>query len=214
MNQLIQKFRALPRAAQWGTLAAIVFGGYFLIIEPVLDITNRHDAAADAIETNLRRTGELASEDSDDGRVLVSALRNFGSPHLPNAPETRPESIQRVVDEILEDHGVETRTKNERNSPLTGDRARAVAADGRIERYIVVVSFEADQATVAKIIADLEQSPVVSAVSSVKIDRTAVGSRYAEDAAAATGKVRATINAESWVLIRTRGDSDSSGDAS
>jgi hypothetical protein len=214
MNQLLQMFRSLPRAAQWGILAAVVFGGYFLVVEPILDITNRHDAAADAIEINLRRTGELSGEDSDDGRLLVSALKNFGRPHLPNARETRPEAIQRVVDEILEDHGVETRTKNERNTTLTGDRARAIAGEDRLERFIVEVSFEADQATVAKIIADLEQSPVVSAVSRVKIDRTVVSSRNTDGAEAASGRVRATINAESWVLVHARPGSDSNGDAS
>jgi hypothetical protein len=214
VTKILVAFRELPRAAQWGVVAATIFGGYFLIVEPALEARNRHDAAADAIENSLRRTEQLFSDKSDDGLLLINGVRAFGVPQLPNARDTRPEAIQRIVDEILEDHGVDTRTKTERTSTLTGDRARAIAGDGRIERYIVEVSFEADQATVARIVADLEQSPVVSAVSRVKVDRTAVGSRYAESSSASPDRVRATINAESWMVVRTRPGSSSSGESS
>lgn len=213
MNRLIAAFRQLPRAAQWGVLAAAIFGGYFLVVEPILEQTNRYDAAADAIENNLRRTGALFGEESDDGRLLVTGVRTYGSPLRPTSPEARAEAIQRIVDEILEDHGVDTLTKTERTSTLTGDKARAVAGGGRLERSIVEVSFEADQATVARIVADLEQSPVVTAVSRVKVDRTAVGSR-SSDSGGRPGRVRATINAESWVVVRTRAGSASSGESS
>lgn len=215
MSRLVEMFRSLPRAGRWGVIAIAAFAGYFLIVEPVLELTNTHDAAADAIENSLRRTAELASDDSDDGRMFSSGINAYGHPQLPNDPKTRPEAIQRVVDEVLETHGIETRTKTERNSTLTGDKARALVGSDKLERYIVEVSFEADQNTVAQIIADLEQSPVVSAVSRVKIDRTAIGSRYFDDAdKAVPGRVRATISAESWVQVRATPGAASTGEPS
>lgn len=222
MNRLLTAFAALPRSARWVVLAGAFMGVYFLVIEPLLDRANNHDAAADAIENNLRRASQLSDEDSDDGRLLATGMKTYGRPQLPSDAAAKPESVQRIVDQILEDHGVDSRTKTERNSTMTGDRARALAADGKIERYIVEVSFEATQETVAAIIADLEQAPGISAVSRVKIDRTAIGGRFGEDFGApgaggesAAGRVRATISAEAWVLLRARpGDSSSSGEPS
>lgn len=199
-------FRNLPRAARWGVLAGLVIVGYFLVVEPVLDRTNHYAARADATENSLRRAANLLSGDSDDGQAVRVGTANFGSPQSPTGGAIRPEAIQRAVDEVLEDHGITNRTKTERRSDLTGDKARALAPDGKIVRLIVEVSFEADQAVVARIIADLERSPVVSAVSRIKIDRTAVGGRFVEDSGeGSSGKVRATISAESWVYSRSTG---------
>jgi len=215
MKRIVEWFKSLPRAARWGIAAAAVFGLYFLGVEPILERTNRYASSADGIESNLRRATDLAGEDSEDGRVLVAGMKAYGRPHLPGAAASRPEAIQRAVDEVLEQRGVTSRTKTERTATLTGDKARAIAGEGKIERYIVEVSFEADQTIVAQVIADLERSPVVSAVSRIKIDRTAIGSRFAEDEAKnGIGKVRATINAESWVLLRQRAESDFSGESS
>ncbi len=215
MSSVLDKFRSLPRAARWGVLAILVFSAYFLVVEPILELTSAHDSAADTIERSLGRTADLASEDSDDGRTLSSGIKAFGRPQLPSDPKTRPEAIQRVVDEVLEAHGVETRTKTERTSTLTGDKARALVGADKLERYIVEVSFEADQGTVAQVIADLEQSPVVSAVSRVKIDRSAVGSRYIDDPEkSGAGRVRATISAESWVQASPAADAASTGESS
>lgn len=214
MNAWLTRFRALPRAARWAILAGIAFGAYFLVIEPLLDRTNRFDARADAIEDNLRRAGRLADQDSDEGRLVINGMQAFGRPQPPNAASARPEAVQRVVDQVLESHGVANRTKTERSSTITGDRARALAADGRLERSIIEVSFEAPQEVVAAIIADLERSPGISSISRVKIDRTAVRGLFGEDlggsgpGGAATGssagRVRATISAEAWVLIKPR----------
>lgn len=211
MKRLVDSVMRLPRAARWAVLAAVVFGAYFLVVEPLLDLTNRHAAAADAIESNLRRAGELSSDDSDTGRIIATGIRAFGRPKLPTDPSARPEVIHRVVDDVLELHGVENRTKTERSSTLTGERARALAEGGRIERYIVEVSFDAPQEAVAGIIADLERSPEISAVSRVKIDRTAVGGRWGEESADEHGMVRATIAAETWVFIRARPGSAGGG---
>lgn len=215
MRRLVDTFRSLPRAARWGVLATLAFGLYFLAVEPLLKITNDYDADADSIESRLSRTADLASDTSDDGRMFATGVKAFGRPQLPDDPKTRPEAIQQVVDEVLEAHGVETRTKTERHSTLTGDRARALVGADKLERYIVEISFEADQGTVAQVIADLEKSPVVSAVSRVKIDRSAVGTRYMDDAEkSGAGRVRATISAESWVRVRPTPGDTSTGETS
>lgn len=220
MNRLVESFRSLPRSARWLITAAAGFVVYFLVIEPLLDRTNAYDAQADAVESNLRRAASLSDENSEDGRIVANGMRTFGLPHLPDAAAARPEAIQRVVDRILEDHAVTSRTKTERNATLTGDRARELAGDARIERYVIEVSFEASQEAVAAIVADLERAPGVSAVSRVKIDRTAVRGTFVDDFGLANspvggsgadgnggGRVRATISAEAWVLIRPKAGS-------
>lgn len=214
MNAAISWFANLPRSAKWAVAALVIFGGYFFVVEPVLDRTNRLGAQADAIENNLRRASELATDDSDDGRMIANGLRAFGTPSAParSAGADRAGSVQRIVDGILADHGVENATRTERNAQLTGDRARALAPDGKIQREMVEVSFEADQKVVAAVIADLERSSGISAVSRVKLDRTSVGNRFAEDSGTSPGTVRASLTAEAWVFTRTSNqDSGSSG---
>lgn len=208
MKNIIAAIRSLPRAAQWGLLAAVVFGLYFLVIEPVMTKTERLAARADRLESDLRRASDFASPDSSDGQFLIRAVKAFGTPRLPSDPDARPDSIQRVIDKILDDHDIADRTKIERSATLTGDLVGELAGAARIERYIVEVSFEADQHTVASVIADLEREPAVSAISRIKIDRATAYSARDESA---PRLVRATIAAEAWVRVRsssTPSDSD------
>ncbi|MFN7021030.1 MAG: hypothetical protein ACK4WH_06845, partial [Phycisphaerales bacterium] len=173
MKKLLDWFAALPRAAKWLIATCLLLAGYFLVIEPVLDRANELSAKADVLEANLTRAYEIGSEDSDDGKVVLNATRAFGRPRFPTDPAMRPESIQRVVDEILDANDVEDANKRESSATLSDDRLSALAnSPGRFERYIVEVSFDATQETVAQVIADLERSPTVAAISRVRIDRT------------------------------------------
>lgn len=213
MSALVTWISGLPRAARWAALAAVVFGGYFLVVEPVLEQTNRLSAQADVIERNLRRASELGSDDSDEGRVIANGLRAFGTPRAPVVADgvDRGGSVQRIVDGILASHGVNNASRTERSAQLTGDRARELAPDGKIQREMVEVSFEADQRVVAAVIADLERSSGISAVSRVKLDRTSVGNRFAEQSGASPGTVRASLTAEAWVFVRSGGSAASTG---
>ncbi|MCC6321655.1 MAG: hypothetical protein IT438_09515 [Phycisphaerales bacterium] len=206
MSQLLASFSALPRSAKWIVASVVVLVAYFLIIEPVLDRTNRFAGEADALERSLTRAYEIGSDSSDDGKAVLSATQVFGRPRLPTDSSLRPESIQRVVDEILDTHNVEDANKRESSATLQDDTLSALKpSEGRFERYIVEVSFDATQETVAHVLADLERSPSVSAISRVRIDRSGFASSTgrAPDSAETSGPrlVRATIAAESWVFI-------------
>lgn len=214
MTNAVARFSSLPRSAKWAIAALVIFGGYFLLVEPVMDRTNRLATRADAIEDSLRRANDLGTDASDEGRLIANGLRAYGTP---KAPDTRGGdrggAVQRIVDGILAQHGVDNATRTERTAMLTGDRARAVAGEGRIEREMVEVSFEADQSVAAAVIADLERSSGISAVSRVKIDRTSLGYRASDPDDVAPGVVRASLTAEAWVYVRSRGGMDSDGGA-
>lgn len=221
MNKLLHWFQNLPRAAKWGVAAIAALGAYFLVIEPVLDRTNIHQSHADRLESELTRVAELESPDSADGAFLRKGRRVYGAPQLPTDAGSRPDAIHRIVDGVLEDHGIADRTKTERSVELSAERSAAIlGGDGRVTRYIVEVSFEAPQETVVQIIADLEQSSVVTAISRVRIDRaTGYSSAFARDLSrsdsSASRLVKATIAAEAWVRSASRGgSSDTVGGAS
>ncbi|GEM_PF-855629 len=213
MSKLTDAIGSIPRAAKWGIAAACAFGLYFLVIERVIDRTNFYALRADKLDSNLQRVTDLESPDSVDGALLLVGRRTYGVPQLPTDSAARPEAIHRVVDEVLEEHGIDDRTKTEKSLTLTADRlSELTLGEGRVERYIVEVSFEATQETVARVIADLEQSPVITVISRVKIDRVTAYAGTREPTTANSGPklVRAAIAAETWV--RVRGGSGNGGE--
>lgn len=214
MSRIFASFASLPRAAKWGLSAACIVAVYFLVLEPVLDRTNEFASRADVLERNLTRMSRVSSPDSEDGALLESTTRAFGKPHLPTDSAAKAGAIQRVVDDVLSQHKVTDNTMTEKSGSLTGDYTTTLAGGipGRIERYIVEFSFEATQETVVAVLADLEQSPAVSAVSRVKIDRAGVYSRDNSGEDPTTPQlVRATISAESWVFLPAKAGETSGG---
>lgn len=201
MNGLPAKLAALPRAVKWMLLAGVLIVLYFGVFEPTLAFSDRWNRRATELESALARDKELAGLEGDGYRIQA-AQSAFGEPVRPGQKDVTPEGLLRVVNAVLDQHGVGGRTVSESSSALTGDAALALGA-GEIRRFILQVSFEADSATVAAVLADLEKAPEVAAVSRVRIDKASVRFGSDEDEAGNGGQVRATLSPEAWIVSRS-----------
>lgn len=193
MSAAMNWWQGLPRAAKWLIALVLFVVGYFAVFEPVLDFSNRVGADASKIELALTREKAFASSDADSGSTITSTIKAFGRPKMPG--DLKPEAFSRLVNGILEGHGVMTPVISERRVPLAGEAAATLASTlniGKIDRLIIEVSFDADPATVVSVIAALEQAREVAAVGRIRIDKPS--GRGDEDQL-----VRATISPEAWI---------------
>lgn len=190
---------------KWAVAFAAAMLGYFLVIEPVLDSTNRLNQQADALASGLKAEAELLSPESPKGRLLSDGRRLFGEPLLPGDPGNRPEAVHGVIDRILDKHGVTKRQKNERRIPFRGDELTTLlggaAGQKSAERMVLDITFDASQEVVTAIVNDLEQAKEVALVSRVDLRRPDAGRDSRGGAPVTTGHVlKVTITPEAWIV--------------
>jgi hypothetical protein len=116
----------------------------------------------------------------------------------PGDPRERADAFNRRINEVLKSRGVTDHTGTTRTISLaTGPVNTALDASGqRVDRFIRELQFEADPETLASVLADLDRSPEVAAISKVQ-------ARKAEEGGGRL--LRATVSVEAWVLARKGG---------
>jgi hypothetical protein len=191
MTRLLASIRAMPRALQWGLAAVIGLIVYFAAVEPALEaragLAGEADRKADALLALAHGTRE-----SDE---IALGIRRFGSVAPPGDPRERADAFNRRVNDILDTHKVTDRTGTTRTIPLAqGPLSSALEAGGqRVDRVVRELQFEASPETLAAVVAELERSPEVAAISKVQ-------ARKADEE---SGRVLRTIlTVEAWVLAR------------
>lgn len=194
----------MPRAAKWALVACGLIVVYFGVVEPALDFTRSMNERADRIENNLRRDKQLKDPQSPDRRLIDTGKELFGTPMLPTDTRAAAETLYRVVDRVLKDNGVEDASIAERSGRLTSDQlVGAIGSAATVDRFILEVSFDAQPEVALDVLSALEQSPEVSAVGRVRIDKAGVrsfstpsgGSRASE-----AEMVRVTLSPELWMV--------------
>jgi hypothetical protein len=199
MSTLASTFNSLPRAVKWALLACGFVVVFFAIVEPALKFVDSIRAKAERIESNLARDASLSDPASDDGRMLALSLEQFGSPIRPGDPTATAETLYRLVDRVLKEHGVEDASITERSAQLRSDLIEPVVGSTVVNKFILEVSFDADSTTALEVLAALEQSPEVSAVGRVKFDKLAVRSSSSGTPAEASDTLRVTLAPELWL---------------
>lgn len=198
---LAERYRSLPRAARWGLIAVGVIIAYFAAIEPALDRINKVRAKVGTKEAIL------ASYERDQDKLRMAyneigaGLTRYGdvSFEFADRSDARATEFNKTVAAILKKHGVSQSTTTARPATLgTGPLQDAVGQGYRVERLINEYQFEAEPEVVTAVLADLERSPLVSAVSRIQVRK---------GDAKEGRKVRAVIAAELWSRVpkgRTR----------
>jgi len=200
MSALAERFRAIPRAARWAIAAGAAFAAYFLIVEPVLDsrtaLTVRGDDKAKQLAAARSGSADAESAETD----LRTGIARFGVPELPGPPIERSEALTRRIASVLQSHGIRDHTSTVKESPLSSTSLAGVfGAEYRVDRLITELQFDASPETFMGILADLERSPEVAAVSRVALRKSApaAGSR-----SSSSRSLKATIAVEAWELVR------------
>ena len=151
-------FTALPRVGKWVAVAAafyIVFLLFQFVVWPV----------ADDLNEEADRAEELPSDIAD--RAVV-----FGPNSVPGREISEKERFSNAVAAIMKKHGVaDAYGFDARPQALSGDVLPRVSAQygGKMGRTVAELKFSASAETVSKILAELDSSPFVDAISDVRL---------------------------------------------
>ncbi|HYE02434.1 MAG TPA: hypothetical protein VD963_04270 [Phycisphaerales bacterium] len=182
-----------PRAARWAFLASLGIVLYFGLVEPALDARARAAARAEALANQLDQERLLAAS----AQSIPAAL---AAPALPRPAAEAKQALYERVNTILAEHGVSA-DRSERLAALVPNPAIAdlVSPGQSLERLIIDLTFEAAPEVITAVVADLEAAPEVTALARVSL-------RRAESRAGggASGRVRAIVSPETWVLVEKR----------
>lgn len=194
LQPLVARWRTLPRTAHWAIIAALAIGAYFGIVEPVLNYTNKLDAAADLAELKLREYDrQEASRAEALDRIAIGSAA-FGEVQI---PAKDPNLVSRISDQIaaiLNDHGVvEWNVQTLRGSPVGRTILPALYRPDteELQRIVFTVTLTDRTATVLSVITELERIPEITAISSAQLRRAEKGK----------DRISATLNPEVWVIV-------------
>ncbi len=200
MTGLPRWFQGLPRAGQWLVMLGVLLVGYFGIVEPVLDATASARARVETLRAAIRSGVDGAGGAKSDRDAVELGARLYGEVRLPGEEKAGSEALSKRVADVLRAHGVREYTQADRRLTLpAGPLTREVGAEHRVERIVKDIQFEASPDALASVLADLERSPEVSAVSRIQFRKAGSGS----GGRGASAKVlRANMAVESWVLVK------------
>ena len=196
VNGLVGRWAALPRAARWGVVAGAAFALYFLAVEPALDSMNVANVEAERLGDRLERERDLSDTLQNSEASIAIGLTRFGRVELPVASAESVRATQGRITEILVERGVEDfSVSSQRGVPLGRDALPQLLdedSDQEARRVVFNVQLTAPPWVVSGVLADLERSPGIAAVSSVTLRRV----RDEE----AGPRVQATLAPEAWVI--------------
>jgi hypothetical protein len=192
---LRDRWKALPRAAKFGTIGVAGIAAYFLIGEPALDAWNRFSTRADQDQAVLEKFALAEADLKRAGETLRLGSKQYGKVEFPGDPEARPLAFNRAVDEILRKHNVRGQTSTTRTVGLgPGALTTKVGQDNRVDRLTRALEFQGEPEQIAAVLADLEKHPLVTAVSMVHV--------RSSDARQEGRNLTASLTVETWMLAK------------
>lgn len=199
MGGLIMRFRALPRALRWLVMAGAVFVLYFIVVEPMLDLTATMQIRADRLATGLVEQAEARREATGVGQALALGTVRYGAVLGPGGPE-RSGELNARVEQILGEHRVTGRRISVRAGVALGRNAMAgaIPETRQVERIILDIDFESTPETAFDVISAMERAPEIAAVGRVQIRRLDRGEGRL---------VQVSLSPEAWVLAPKGGRS-------
>jgi len=197
-----QRFRRLPRALQWAVYAAVGMGGFVVVNDHIWKQAAEWRRQADSIQAQL--------QDVHDGRSIADKLLKMqdtivahGRVSIPDSDdaEAGSDAFNATVTAVLKAHAVRKDSFDRRDlSKLKLDHASFVPA-GQEAHYISGdLRFEASPDEAAAVIAELESSPNIEAVTSVRMTRLG-GAR----------RVKVQVTLEAWVLTASKSSKRKAG---
>ncbi|MEY3021115.1 MAG: hypothetical protein RIS86_311 [Planctomycetota bacterium] len=187
----LARFRALPRAGKWGVGAAIAFGGFWFLDSVAWPQADAIDLRTDRLEATLARAAARAEELPEE--VVRSAIVH-GENAIPRAESVGKEQLATTIDEALRANGVSNYGLDVRPSqPLPDSVLPEVAASqgGKMGRTVADLRFEATPDATTAIIAALDSSASIDAISDLRLSYNA-----------GTKRVGVQMTVEKWGVVR------------
>ena len=188
------RYRGLPSTMRWSIAAGVVAVVFLLWNDYIVRMTD---------EWNQRSEQMLASVDEAAGdtqrlqslRVLRPVVLGLGPIDAPADESTAEKRLNTAINEVLRNHTVSQDSYSYRgpNKLRRGTLSRVIAPGKQVERITGDLRFDATPGVAAKIIAELEASPDIDAISSFRMTRQP-GPR----------KVTVDLTVEAWIVTAQR----------
>jgi hypothetical protein len=169
----------------------------FLVYERVvLDTAARWNVASDKYRDALAAARDLANRE-DEIRALDDTIETVGAVDAPTGEADTAAALGQAVADVLKNHSVSK--DSFQTDPIVklprADRLRDLFDQGEAQLLTGSLEFESSVEEAVAIIAELETSPEIEAVSSVRLTRLAGQS-------AGMQKVNVRLKLESWINAR------------
>ena len=189
-----QRYRRLPRAGQWAVAAVVGVALFLIWNDYVLSWATAWNEQADELLADAR---EAAGGERRLSRVngLRSTIQGLGPVEPPGKESQADLALNDAVNEVLKRHRVSDDSFNYRGPEKLrrGTLSQILRPGERVERITGDLRFDASPTEAIAIIAELEASPTIEAVSDVRM--TLQGGRQ---------KVRVDLTVESWIVSSER----------
>ncbi len=184
------RFRQLPRAVQWASLAAIGIGLFLLYDKHVRPITTTwHDHANEMLE----EVGEAAKSEnrSRQLRAMRDPIQGLGAVETPGKEAQGSNALNDAVNDVLKRHNVTRDSFNLRGATRLprNTLSQIIQPNQLVQRITGDFRFDAAPDEAVAIIAELESSPMIEAISSLRITRVS-----------GTRKVTVDLTVEAWIV--------------
>lgn len=198
MAGVVARFRALPRAARWGLLFVAFVVAYFGVVEPVMDLTAKMNAAADRAGSRLATYSQQAKARRDQSNKIDLGVKRFGDVRLPDKDPKRSNEVFTKISDTL-------KARNISKPSITQNRGVSLGKDvlqellepnQEVQRLVFELKLEGSPEDVAGVIADLERIPEVTSIGQVVLRR--LGKEEER-------KLQATITPEVWIIAERGG---------
>jgi hypothetical protein len=186
--QLVERYRAWPRALQWGALAAIGIAAFLLwdsLIRPLSDDLNRQSQVIESNVSNIRASMAIA----DELKKIERVAECLGPVTKPGGRAEGATDLNRIVNDVLKKHAVTNQSFDMRvGGKLPTGALMTVSGGKRPERLAGDLRFTSSTDEAIAIISELESSPEIEMIKSVRMTKDA------------NRKVKVNLSLEAWVL--------------
>lgn len=189
-DSIMQQYRTWPRAIQWASLAAVGMVLFLIWDNTLRPVADDLDKKIKMIESQVDRVraNETVARKLQDPHTkgLISA---YGPVRVPSPVAVGAKLFNDIVLEVLQKHRATNAVFSSRPGSRLPKNALIEVTEGtsRIDRLAGEVKFDATPEAALAILTELETSPYIDAVNSIRIARDT------------GGKVKVTMTVESWV---------------
>ena len=186
--------RRAPKTVQWSIGAAVVAVLFLVWNDFVVQLTDEWDLRAQRMLANVDRAAGDTQRLQSLGRLRPVVL-GLGPLDEPGSQSDAEKRLNMTINEVLKEHTVLKDSFNYRGpSKLRrGTLSRVIAPGQQVEHITGDLRFDATPETAAKVIAQLEASADIDAISSLRMTRQA-GPR----------RVTVVLTVEAWIVTAER----------
>ncbi len=187
-EQVFARINRLPNAVKIGLGAVVAVVAFIIVNDYVWAQSREWDDEADRLQAIISDSRRLSG---DAGRELTQQVILFGPTEVPGEASTGSTTLIDTVNAIIKGHGSDVTNYSftgSAGSKLPRDVLQSVAPGQRFELLKAEVKFDTSTKVLAQILHELESSPVIEGISSMRVVRYDV-----------RPKVSVQLTVESWV---------------